>query len=56
MKGLQLIFEKHASGQDLTPKEQSRLNTYLAYLRDKEELNKAIPYTQEEKEMLTIYV
>lgn len=52
IKSLQALFEKDAQGKDLTEKEQSRLNTYLSYLRDKDEITKAIPYTEEEEKLL----
>ena len=49
---MQEVFAKSLSGQKLSPAEQSQVSRYNAYLRDKEELEKAIPYTPDEVQLL----
>lgn len=51
---MQLVFEKSMQdGEKLSSKEKELALKYNAYLKDKEELENAIPYTHEEKERLT---
>lgn len=49
---MQEIAEKSFSDEDLTEQEKSLLAKYNAYMRDKEQLEKDIPYTDEEKAKL----
>lgn len=48
IKRMQAIFEKELMGEDLTKKEQSLLKRYEAYLRDKEEAKKILPFSEQE--------
>lgn len=48
----QLLFEKKINKEKLTDAEKRDIELYQAYLKDKEELEKAIPYTDEEKKNL----
>lgn len=48
----QLLFEKKLNKETLTDEEKRDIELYQAYLKDKEELDKAIPYTDEEKKNL----
>lgn len=50
---MQEIAEKNFTGEELTPEEKRLLYQYNAYLADKEQLEKAIPYTEDEKQRLT---
>lgn len=45
---LQNSFSKQVSGQELTELDKLRINMYTSYLKDKEELENAIPFTDEE--------
>jgi hypothetical protein len=50
---MQLAFEKKESaGLELSAEEQIKYNKYTAYLKDKAELLKEIPYTDEEEAQL----
>lgn len=48
----QLLFEKKLSQSKLTEEEKRDIELYQAYLKDKAELEKAIPYTEDEKKNL----
>lgn len=49
---MQEIAEKNFTGAELNEQEKRLLFQYNAYLKDKEELEEAIPYTVDEKERL----
>lgn len=49
---MQAVVEKEFAGVELTEQEKKLLYQYKAYLKDKEELESAIPYTEPEKEQL----
>jgi hypothetical protein len=48
----QLLFEKKLSQSKLTEEEKRDIELYQAYLKDKAEIEKAIPYTEDEKKNL----
>lgn len=48
----QLLFEKNFNKEELTEEEKRSLELYQAYLRDKEQIEEAIPYSDDEKEAL----
>lgn len=50
---MQLLYEKFLNDEKLTETEKRRVETYQLYLKEKEALEDAIPYTDEEKETLT---
>ena len=52
VRKMQLLFEKKLNDTELTDKEKRQIELYQAYLKDKEELEKAIPYTDDEKDNL----
>lgn len=60
IRKMQVIAAKKFNAQKLSDAENRLLNQYQAYLKDKEELEHAIPYTEEEKEKLkksaTVYM
>lgn len=49
---MQVMKAKQFSGQKLTENEQRLIDQYDAYLLDKQQLQQAIPYTEQEMEML----
>lgn len=53
IKRMQSIAEKEYAGQELTESEKLLLARYNLYLKDKEEIENEIPYSDEEKERLT---
>jgi|GEM_PF-2602212 len=53
LKTYQLQFAKSFTNKKLTDQEQKLADLYTAYLKDKEEMEKAIPYTDKEIENLT---
>jgi len=52
VRKMQLLFEKKLNDNELTDKEKRQIELYQAYLKDKEELEQAIPYTNDEKDSL----
>jgi len=52
IRKMQLVQEKQFTEKELTEAEKRLLFQYQAYLKDKEELEKAIPYTEDEREQL----
>ncbi len=52
IRKLQVLYERKNNGQKLTEAQEAQVATYTAYLRDKEELRKVIPYTDDEMKML----
>lgn len=52
IKKMQSVFEKSFSDIKLTPEEQESIWKYEAYLRDKEEVEGNIPFTEKEREKL----
>lgn len=52
VRKMQLLFEKKLNDSELTDPEKREIELYQAYLKDKEELERIIPYTDEEKDSL----
>lgn len=52
VRKMQLLFEKKLNDSELTDPEKREIELYQAYLKDKEELERIIPYTEDEKDSL----
>lgn len=52
IRKMQLLYEKKMNEGELTEKEKREVELYQIYLKDREELENAIPFTNEEKEGL----
>src|SRR5690554_3763549 len=52
VRKMQILYEKKMNEGELTEKEKRQIELYQIYLKDKQELENAIPYTDEEKESL----